>query len=330
MRLLWGPMANAALPAGYGTVAREMYKALEKIGADLAQPTDFDYDVAVLTGLPVSWALGKALRPDVVWHTMIEVEPMPPHWASVINRSGGCWVPSNWVHQTFHNGGVTVPMMVSGYGIDTDAFQPAQDRAQRDGPFRVLVWGRGLLSRKNLTMALRAYVAANLPDAVLEIKVNTDDVLARDGMGVIGRDDVTVIAKDWTISQVARWLQGGDVLLYLSSGEGFGLMPLEAMATGLPVVCAANTGMLDYLDEDVAYPVACRPASVATYKQHFGYDAIGFEPIFEAAVAQLEAVYNDRRRALQVGQRAAAKAACFTWERAARQALLGLHQLIGG
>lgn len=329
MRLLWGPMANAHLPAGYGTVAREMYKALDEIGADLAEPTDFDYDVAVLTGLPVAWALGRAQRPDVLWHTMIEVEPMPPHWASVINRAGGCWVPSNWVHQTFRAGGVTVPMMVSGYGIDTAAFQPV-DRTGRDGPFRVLAWGRGLLSRKNLMQALQAYVAANLPDAVLEIKVNSDDVLARDGAGVDGRDDVILIARDWTISQVARWLQSGDVLLYLSSGEGFGLMPLEAMATGLPVVCAANTGMLDYLSEEVAYPVSCRPAPVPTYEHHFGYDAIGFEPILDAAVAQLRAVYDDRGRALAVGKRAAEWAATYTWQRAAHQALLGISQIFGG
>ncbi len=329
MKLLWGPMANAHLPAGYGTVAREMGKALDEVGADLVEATCFDYDVAILTGLPVAWALGKALRPDVLWHTMIEVEPMPPHWASVINRAGGCWVPSTWVYQTFRDGGVKTPMMISGYGIDTEAFQPV-DRAGRDGPFRVLVWGRGLLSRKNLMLALRAYVAADLPDTVLEIKVNTDDVLARDGMGVIGRDDVTIIARDWTISQVARWLQSGDVLLYLSSGEGFGLMPLEAMATGLPVVCAANTGMLDYLSEEVAYPVSCRPAPVPTYEHHFGYDAIGFEPIFDAAVAQLRAVYDDRSRALAVGKKAAALAAGYTWQRAARQALLGISQIFGG
>lgn len=329
MRLLWGPMANAELPAGYGTVAREMYNALHEIGADLAAPTDFDYDVAVLTGLPVSWALGKALRPDIVWHTMIEVEPTPPHWAQVINRAGGCWVPSTWVYDCFQRSGVTVPMMVSGYGIDTATFQPV-DRAGRDGPFRVLVWGRGLLSRKNLTEALRVYVDANLPDARLEIKVNTDDVLARDGAGVAGRDDVTIIARDWPLTRVAHWLQGGDVLLYLSSGEGFGLMPLEAMATGLPVVCAANTGMLDYLDETVAYPVSCRPKVVETYRRYFGYEATGFEPIHDAAVAQLRAVYDDRERALAVGRRAAAKAAGYTWERAARQALAGLEQLIGG
>jgi alpha-1,3-rhamnosyl/mannosyltransferase len=147
---------------------------------------------------------------------------------------------------------------------------------------------------------------------------------------VVGRDDVRIIAEDWPISKVARWLQSGDVLLYLSSGEGYGLMPLEAMATGLPVVCAANTGMLDYLDDEVAYPVSCRPAIVETYERYFGYEAWGFEPIYEAAVAQLRAVYDDRERALAVGRRAAQKAAGYTWERAARQALAGLDQLIGG
>lgn len=332
MRLSWGPMASAELPAGYGTITKKMREALEALGVDMAPQTAFDYDLAVVTGLPVAWAVGRngARRPEVIWHTMIEAEPIPPGWADVINRSGGAWVPSRWVYDTFRASGVTAPMMTAGYGVDTAVFQPV-NRLGRTGPFRVLVWGRGLLSRKNLTTALRVYAAAGLQDAELEIKVNADDTLARDGMGVVGRDDVRVIARDWTPSQVARWLQGGDVLLYLSSGEGFGLMPLEAMATGLPVVCAANTGMLDYLSDEVAYLVPCRSGTpVETYRERFGYDARGFEPDFDAAVALLRAVYDDRERANEIGQRAATRANQFDWERAGRRALDGLRQLMNG
>lgn len=332
MRLSWGPMASAELPAGYGTITKKLREALTALGVEIVEQTAFDYDLAVITGLPVAWALGPGAsrRPDVIWHTMTEVEPLMPGWAEVINRSGGCWVPSRWVHDTFRASGVTAPMMTAGYGVDTAVFQPVE-RAGRSGPLRVLIWGRGLSSRKNLTKALRVYAAAGLEDAELEIKVNADDSLARDGMGVIGRDDVRVIARDWTTTQVARWLQGGDVLLYLSSGEGFGLMPLEAMATGLPVVCAANTGMMDYLDDQVAYLVPCRPgAPVETYRERFGYDARGFEPDFDAAVAMLRAVYDDRERASEIGQRAASRASLYTWERAGRRALQGLSQLMNG
>ena len=325
MKISWGSIASPDLPAGYGTVGKQMRQALADAGAEIVPETSFDYDLAVVVGLPVAWIQG-ALRPDLIWHTMIEVEPLPPGWADVINRSGGCWVPSTWVERVFREGGVTAPLMVAGYGVDPAVFQPV-DRAGRSGPLRVLAWGRGLYSRKNLTMAIRVFAAAGLGNAQLEVKVNADDVLASDGMGVIGREDVRIIAQNWRQGQLVRWLQSGDVLLYLSSGEGFGLMPLEAMATGLPVICAANTGMLDYLSEEVAYLVPCRRAPVASYQAYFGYEAMGFMPEFDAAVDQLRTVARDPEQAYETGQRAAAMAAGMTWQRAGRQALRGLRLL---
>ncbi len=46
-----------------------------------------------------------------------------------------------------------------------------------------------------------------------------------------------------------------DGFVFPSRGEGFGLHPLDAMSTGVPVVGTAATGMRDYMLPDISYPV---------------------------------------------------------------------------
>jgi glycogen synthase len=43
-------------------------------------------------------------------------------------------------------------------------------------------------------------------------------------------------------------LYGSHALLYPSHGEGFGLIPLDVIASGLPTIYSANSAMLDYQD----------------------------------------------------------------------------------
>lgn len=325
MKLAYGSVAQPGQPFGYGIIGRKLQESLQDAGAEITG--GFDYDLAVVVGLPWAWLLGKEQRNDVVFHTMYEAWPAPPDWVAVMNRSRGVWAPSTWVRDLFVESGVTQPVLVGGYGVDTEFFRFAS-RKGRDGPFRVLAWGRGLISRKNLLTAAKVFDAAGLPDAVMEIKVNADDNVAKDGS--IGLPNVTVRKADWSIFQVVSWLQSGDVLLYLSSGEGFGLMPLEAMATGLPVICAANSGMLDYLRDDIALTVPCGLMQRSVlYEKRFGHDARMYLPDFDVAVAQLRWAYDHREDAYTIGQRAAQMVATdWTWRKAGDRAVSLLQTIL--
>lgn len=59
--------------------------------------------------------------------------------------------------------------------------------------------------------------------------------------GFIADDDLPFIVK------------GAKVLLYLSRYEGFGYVPLEAQACGIPVVCAKNTALLENMADSVLW-----------------------------------------------------------------------------
>lgn len=325
MRIAYGSVAQPGQPFGYGVIGQMLKWALEQAGAEIV--TGFGYDLSVVVGLPWSWLIGPDIRRDLVFHTMYEASPAPPDWVDVMNRSRGVWAPSQWVADLFVESGVRRPVLVGGYGVDTAIFRPVSRRG-RSGPFRVLAWGRGLISRKNLLTAAKVFAAANLPDAVLEIKVNADDTAAQDGP-MPGLDNVFVRKVDWSTFALVSWLHAGDALLYLSSGEGFGLMPLEAMATGLPVICAANTGMLDYLSEETALLVPCTAMQQAPlYQARFRHDAWFHQPDFDAAVEQLRWAYAHREDAYALGERAAAVVERdWTWRKAGDRAMTLLYDI---
>jgi len=319
------------MPHGYSIIGARLHQALQAAGAEVLDPTAYGWDCVVCIALPAAWVSPPATRRvDLVWHTMFECTPLPQDWVEPLNRCGLVWAPSPWVADLFRDAGVTTPIITSGYGVDPAIFWP--QRRQAGERFRILVWGTGLVGRKNVLTALRVFIAAGLADSELEIKINA-------GMGAdVKRDgstlsNVRIIAADWPYqSQLADWLRTGDCLLYLSGGEGFGLMPLEAMATGMPVVLAANTGMLTYAHAHNAFLVECpRLVQSAEYNTRFRGTYWLYEPDFDAAVAQLRYIYKHRDVAYERGMAAAREVhAGWTWQQAGQRALSELQRFYGG
>ncbi|MBC8446834.1 MAG: glycosyltransferase [Chloroflexi bacterium] len=329
MRIAWGYTATPDQPHGYSVIAKMLPEALNDAGATWIAGWEFDWDVRVIISQPVSWVAGRNSSEDVVWHTMYEAWPLVPGWAGVLNRVRAVWAPSQWVKWLFEDAGVTVPIGVCGYGVDHEAFYPVQRTT--DGPMRFLAWARGLVSRKNVLGAIRAFLAAEPIDAVLEVKLNLDDTLAPSGVTFDGVEEgrITIIQEDWPRHKLADWLRSGDSLIYLSGGEGFGLMPLEAMATGCSVICSYNTGMMDFLTEDNAmlvHPTGRAPAK--GYTERFGYECWIEQPDFDQAVEWIRWASENREAALAIGQRGQGAASQWTWQRAGERAFAMLGGMI--
>ena len=182
-------------------------------------------------------------------------------------------------------------------GVDVDRFTPAGPRAARNGRHRILSLGR-LVERKGVETSIRAM--PNVPGAELVIAGGGDAVadaeLAR----------LTAVAHECGLRErvhlfgqvprrdVPALLRSADVVVSVPWYEPFGMVPLEAMACGVPVVASAVGGHLDtVLDGRTGALVAPRdPAALAQRLRELLADPARLAAIGSAAAIHARSRYG--------------------------------------
>ena len=194
-------------------------------------------------------------------------------------------------------------------GIDP-AFTSSQDpseidafRARHHLPEQFVLHVGTIEPRKNIARLVRAFAraqrAARLPHRLVLIGARgwkyaeVDQVIEQENM----KDEV-VFTGYVPQDELPLWHRAADLFVYPSLYEGFGLPPLDAMASGTPVV-VSNASSLPEVVGDAALLVA---------------------PEDEAALADaIVRALTDRARREQMTARGLAQAAKFSWARAARE-----------
>ena len=136
-------------------------------------------------------------------------------------------------------------------GVDVDHFTPGRRRRRTGARQRVLVIGR-MVARKGMDDAVRA--VARLPEVELviaggppgpELASDPEAVRLRELAEELGVDDRVVLAGAVPRDEVPALIRSSDVVVTVPWYEPFGIVPLEAMACGRPVVGSAVGGLLD-------------------------------------------------------------------------------------
>lgn len=133
-------------------------------------------------------------------------------------------------------------------GVDADVFQPQRRGGwlrQRLGlgpAARVLVYAGRFAGEKNLQVLLEAFAKLGSPYHLLLI-----------GGGRRGRPaaNVTMLPYRRDSIELAQWLASADALVHAGTKETFGLVILEAMACGRPVVAARAGAIPEFVDPTV-------------------------------------------------------------------------------
>ncbi|MBP3085441.1 glycosyltransferase [Mycolicibacterium fortuitum] len=142
-------------------------------------------------------------------------------------------------------------------GVDIDLFTPEGPRSRRRAPHRVVSVGR-FVPRKGFDLAIRALTA--VPDTELVIVGGPPRAgLARDAEACrlkrlaeeLGVADRVRLHGSVDRTEMPAILRSADVVACTPWYEPFGIVPLEAMACGIPVVASAVGGMLDTVVDDI-------------------------------------------------------------------------------
>ncbi len=142
-------------------------------------------------------------------------------------------------------------------GVDVDLFTPDGPRSRRHAPHRVVSVGR-FVPRKGFDLAIRALTT--VPDTELVIVGGPPRAaLARDAEACrlkllaeeLGVADRVRLHGSVDRTEMPAILRSADVVACTPWYEPFGIVPLEAMACGIPVVASAVGGMLDTVVDDI-------------------------------------------------------------------------------
>jgi hypothetical protein len=114
-----------------------------------------------------------------------------------------------------------------------------------------------------------------------------------------------VIKEKWQADKLNELLGESHCFLFPSRGEGFGMTPLEAMATGIPAVVPNAHGISEYFDTKYMYEVEVEEECPPVYLKYKDED-VG--KMVKCSVKDLRRkmryIYNHQKEAYEMGKRA--------------------------
>jgi glycosyltransferase involved in cell wall biosynthesis len=169
--------------------------------------------------------------------TMWETDTLPGSFIRCVTLYDQIIVPCQHnvdLFSQWHPNVTLVPL-----GVDTDRWYPVTNQNK---VFRFHAGG-SLWNRKGLDIVVRAFKRLNLSNAELHIKITPH---VKDVPNKYLGDNI-FINKEWmTIEEQRNWFSKADVFIAASRGEGFGLMPLQAIAMGIPTIISDSTGQSQF------------------------------------------------------------------------------------
>ena len=261
-----------------------------------------------------------ALRPNLIkgWTagqnpallTMWETNWLPPQFSEYLHLFDTVVVPSlhNWeLFSQFHDNVRVIPL-----GVDRDVWYP-KARPENE-KFKILCGGSEWY-RKGLDVVLKAFLSLNLPDAELHIKIVPPHLSAPDNLV---HPNVVVHDKWMTVEAEADLVRSADCFVSVSRGEGFGLMPLQAVSAGVPTVLSDAHGHREFSDLAThRIPTRSVPTNAGVWQDMGDWD----EPDFDALCDALKDLHKNHKRYRQQAEVHSGETAAFNWNTAADQLL---------
>lgn len=165
--------------------------------------------------------------------------------------------PSNQTKTLLLDYGIDIPIEVLPTGVEVELFQQASKGVMRDKhgiapETKVLLFVGRLGTEKNIDFLIKVFkeVKKDIPTAYFII---VGDGPARRELEElsfkINLADSLIFAGAYPRNHVAEYIKDADLFIFASQTETQGLVLVEAMAGGLPVVALKGPGVLDVMED---------------------------------------------------------------------------------
>jgi len=178
------------------------------------------------------------------------------------NKCDSVIVPTYSAEEYLRMIGVKAPTFVQPTGIEYQRFQDVSEDSIRQlhkqmnlGDQKVLVSVSRLSNEKNIDFMIEAIntlrQVTDVPFRFLMIGEGHQRNRLQRKVGELGLEDHVTLVGAVPPEDMAAWYHLGDVFLFASKSETQGMVILEAMAAGLPVVAVRSSGIEDVVKQGV-------------------------------------------------------------------------------
>lgn len=248
-------VGGADTSQGYGYAGVNIVNALNKLGVK----TPYNSDTApIQLNFTQPWYYQWENRDNQlkIGYTPWESTKLWETWPEYMNLMDEVWATNDFTAEVFKANGVEKPIHVYEHGIE-----PIWTPFNRGTPRKIKFLHVGEPAmRKNGQMVYDAFydLFGNDDNYSLTIKANGFSTIRHHRDGIFDEPinacrNVNLITEVLDIEDLINLYHNHHILVYPSYGEGFGFIPIQAMATGMPVIM--NTSWASYKRFVVTEPV---------------------------------------------------------------------------
>ena len=278
---------------GYGTTAFNMKRRAVKYGYWLNKNYQHQ-EVGLCYHLPNTLSLVKT--PIKISYTMFETNKYPDFWEPFLKEADLVCVPSKFCADIMkENFGIEPEVVPLGY--DPEFFYYIERERTEDHVFTFLHYD-AFKWRKGWDLIFTAFNQEFGEDGGDNVKLIYKTTLPW-SPPLWEYKKIQVIKGIYAQDEMVEIMREADVFVFPSRGEGFGLTPLEAMATGIPAIIPNTTGFTEYY-RDIGYPLETTPIKARYDNEELRQLELGnyFEPTIPSLRIAMRKSYEDWKKGL--------------------------------